>query len=179
MQFAINESNSLEFRLATCMKTRSITWRTIALTVRRLFVCVCGQGDHCLPTFSRTEPRKFCDFRRLKGLQLKTFDTVSKQVQSLSECREMCVSSPDCRSFNYDSFGQVCRRSHLSESSTIHINEPYSTLEDETTYEVSTCYNGNLMVNSSIVLHGCLLFGSTIFFAHPFPMFNPCSVHRV
>lgn len=72
-------------------------------------------------------------------------------MQSLSECRELCVASHEnlaCKSFDYNQQLGVCRLSHLSESSTLHVREPYLLSEETTTFEISTCYNGNYLFSA-------------------------------
>ncbi|XP_017461558.1 PREDICTED: uncharacterized protein LOC108354892, partial [Rhagoletis zephyria] len=91
------------------------------------------------------EPRKFCDFRQLINLSLKTVDSLQSSVDSLGECRELCLAAIECRSYLYDATLRVCRLSHLTELSTWHINQPYEEIEGVSTYEISTCYNVSIL----------------------------------
>jgi len=99
---------------------------------------------HYLENKCINEPRKFCDFRRITNQRLKTVDNVRANVQSASECRELCLASTDvqCMSYEYEPNLKLCRLSHLSELTTWH-TRPYLEQEGAVTYEISTCYNGN------------------------------------
>ena len=109
-----------------------------------LFVC-------SLTTFSFyisfLEPKKFCDFRRIKNMRLKTSDINHANIESISECRELCLTSRiGCKSYEYESDLRICRLSHLSELTSSHIAEPYLHQDRSVTYELSTCYNGMIIM---------------------------------
>lgn len=63
-------------------------------------------------------------------------------MDSLGECRELCLANSQCRSYQLEASRNSCRLSHLSEQSTWHIKDPYFEEEGTSTFEISTCYNG-------------------------------------
>ncbi|KAH9421001.1 hypothetical protein DERP_001442 [Dermatophagoides pteronyssinus] len=97
------------------------------------------------------EPNKFCDLRKIKKFKLKTADLIKMNVNTPSECRELCLSNSvtnPCKSFDFDSSHGICRISHLNEASTSHIIQPYIHDEDAAIFEISTCYNVTVLCQS-------------------------------
>ncbi|KAH8383570.1 hypothetical protein KR009_009342 [Drosophila setifemur] len=89
------------------------------------------------------EPSKLCEFKRVAGRILKTVDSVHQNVQSLDECRDLCLTAPfRCHSYDYNETGDlVCRLSHHSRATLTDLSEPYLSIEEAATYEQSACYN--------------------------------------
>ncbi|KAH8295455.1 hypothetical protein KR018_011354 [Drosophila ironensis] len=89
------------------------------------------------------EPSKLCEFKRVAGRILKTVDSVHQNVQSLDECRDLCLTAPfRCHSYDYNETGErVCRLSHHSRATLTDLSEPYLSIEESATYEQSACYN--------------------------------------
>ncbi|KAH8250321.1 hypothetical protein KR026_010892 [Drosophila bipectinata] len=89
------------------------------------------------------EPSKLCEFKRVAGRILKTVDSVHQNVQSLDECRDLCLTAPfRCHSYDYNETGElVCRLSHHSHATLTDLSEPYLSIEEAATYEQSACYN--------------------------------------
>ncbi|XP_017073381.1 LOW QUALITY PROTEIN: uncharacterized protein LOC108109396 [Drosophila eugracilis] len=89
------------------------------------------------------EPSKLCEFKRVAGRILKTVDSVHQNVQSLDECRDLCLTAPfRCHSYDYNETGElVCRLSHHSRATLTDLSEPYLSIEEAATYEQSACYN--------------------------------------
>lgn len=40
------------------------------------------------------EPSKLCEFKRISGKILKTVDSVYQDINSIDECRDLCLNSP-------------------------------------------------------------------------------------
>lgn len=89
------------------------------------------------------EPTKLCEFKHLSGKILKTVDAVYQDVNSLDECRELCLNAPfKCRSYDFGDTGEmVCRLSHHNRGTLIDIQDPYLDVPEATTHELSGCYN--------------------------------------
>ncbi|BES92750.1 Hypothetical protein NTJ_05559 [Nesidiocoris tenuis] len=89
------------------------------------------------------EPVKLCEFKKLSGRILKTVDSVYQDVDSLEECKELCLNSPfRCHSYDYGDTGEnVCRLSHHSRATLADIQDPYLDVPEASTYELSACYN--------------------------------------
>ncbi|KAL1115832.1 hypothetical protein AAG570_006122 [Ranatra chinensis] len=89
------------------------------------------------------EPVKLCEFKKMSGRVLKTVDSVYQEVDSVEECRELCLNSPfRCHSYDYGDTGEsVCRLSHHSRATLVDIQEPYLAVPESSTYELSSCYN--------------------------------------
>lgn len=69
------------------------------------------------------EPTKLCEFKKMSGRILKTVDSVYQDVQTIEECRELCLNSPfRCHSYDHGDTGDhVCRLSHHSKSTLADI----------------------------------------------------------
>nr|XP_046914659.1 uncharacterized protein LOC124495350 isoform X2 [Dermatophagoides farinae] len=109
------------------------------------------QQVHYIENKCIEEPKKFCDLRKIKKFKLKTADLIKTNVNTPSECRELCLSNSvvnPCKSFDFDSTIGICRISHLNEASTLHMIQPYIYDEDVTTFEISTCYNITVLCQS-------------------------------
>ncbi|KAM7364243.1 uncharacterized protein ACRADG_000814 [Cochliomyia hominivorax] len=89
------------------------------------------------------EPSKLCEFKRISGKILKTVDSVYQDINSIEECRELCLNSPyRCHSYDYNDTGDmVCRLSHHSRSTLTDVLDPYLDVPEGATYELSSCYN--------------------------------------
>ncbi|EDW83728.1 uncharacterized protein Dwil_GK13522 [Drosophila willistoni] len=89
------------------------------------------------------EPSKLCEFKRISGRILKTVDSVHQNVQSIDDCRDLCLTAPfRCHSYDYSETGEhVCRLSHHSRATLTDLSEPYLSIEEAATYEQSACYN--------------------------------------
>ncbi|XP_034662941.1 uncharacterized protein LOC117897951 isoform X1 [Drosophila subobscura] len=89
------------------------------------------------------EPSKLCEFKRISGRILKTVDSVHQNVQSIDDCRDLCLTAPfRCHSYDYNETGEhVCRLSHHSRATLTDLSEPYLSIEEAATYEQSACYN--------------------------------------
>lgn len=89
------------------------------------------------------EPVKLCEFKKLSGRILKTVDSVYQDVDSVEECKELCLNSPfRCHSYDYGDTGEnVCRLSHHSRATLADIQDPYLDVPEASTYELSACYN--------------------------------------
>ncbi|XP_037808095.1 uncharacterized protein LOC119601322 [Lucilia sericata] len=89
------------------------------------------------------EPSKLCEFKRISGKILKTVDSVYQDINSIEECRELCLNSPyRCHSYDYNDTGDmVCRLSHHSRSTLTDVLDPYLDVAEAATYELSSCYN--------------------------------------
>ncbi|XP_046406452.1 uncharacterized protein LOC124171342 [Ischnura elegans] len=90
-----------------------------------------------------TEPVRMCDFQQMAGKILKTVDAVRQDVSSLEDCRKLCLDANfRCHTFDYGDTGdKVCRLSHHSMASLVHIEAPYLDVEEAMTYQVTSCYN--------------------------------------
>lgn len=78
------------------------------------------------------------------GRILKTVDAVYQDVDTLEECRELCLAAPfKCRSYDFGDTGEnVCRLSHHTRSTLGgSVGEPYLMVPEASTYELSSCYN--------------------------------------
>ena len=40
------------------------------------------------------EPSKLCEFKRISGKILKTVDSVYQDINTIEECRDLCLNSP-------------------------------------------------------------------------------------
>lgn len=40
------------------------------------------------------EPSKLCEFKRISGKILKTVDSVYQDINTIDECRDLCLNSP-------------------------------------------------------------------------------------
>ncbi|XP_022118072.1 uncharacterized protein LOC110995296 [Pieris rapae] len=89
------------------------------------------------------EPTKLCEFKKMSGRILKTVDSVYQDVQTVEECRELCLNSPfRCHSYDHGDTGDhVCRLSHHSKATLADIQDPYLEVPEAATYELSSCYN--------------------------------------
>ncbi|CAH0583047.1 unnamed protein product [Chrysodeixis includens] len=89
------------------------------------------------------EPTKLCEFKKMGGRILKTVDSVYQDVQTVEECRELCLNSPfRCHSYDHGDTGDhVCRLSHHSRATLADIQDPYLEVPEAATYELSSCYN--------------------------------------
>lgn len=89
------------------------------------------------------DPTKLCEFKHINGKILKTVDAVYQDVNSIDECRELCLNSPfKCRSYDYNDTGEmVCRLSHHSRATLGDIQDPYLEIPEGVTHELSACYN--------------------------------------
>ncbi|XP_077284987.1 ZP and PAN domain-containing protein neyo [Arctopsyche grandis] len=89
------------------------------------------------------EPTKLCEFKKMNGRILKTVDSVYQDVQTVDECRELCLNSPfRCHSYDHGDTGEnVCRLSHHSRATLADIQDPYLDVPEAATYELSSCYN--------------------------------------
>ncbi|XP_036325298.1 uncharacterized protein LOC118738469 [Rhagoletis pomonella] len=89
------------------------------------------------------EPNKLCEFKRLPGRILKTVDSVFQDINSIDECRDLCLNSPyRCHSYDYGDTGDmVCRLSHHSRTTLTDVQDPYLDVPEATTFELSSCYN--------------------------------------
>ncbi|GFY47512.1 uncharacterized protein TNIN_237211 [Trichonephila inaurata madagascariensis] len=90
-------------------------------------------------------PVRLCEFRKISGKILKTVDAVFQDVKTLEGCRKKCLSvNYRCQSFDMgDPTNSVCRLSHLASPSLANIEDPYLEIHGASTYEISSCYNGN------------------------------------
>lgn len=64
------------------------------LTVAGSGAFISAQGYDYLENNCVDEPVKLCEFKKLNGRILKTVDSVYQDVDSLEECRELCLNSP-------------------------------------------------------------------------------------
>ncbi|KAG8227680.1 hypothetical protein J437_LFUL006991 [Ladona fulva] len=90
-----------------------------------------------------SEPVKMCDFQEIEGKILKTVDSVRQDVGTLEDCRNLCLEANfRCHTFDFGDTGdRVCRLSHHSIASLLHIEEPYLEVAEATSYQVTSCYN--------------------------------------
>lgn len=97
------------------------------------------------------EPTKLCEFKHLGGKILKTVDAVYQDVNTIEECRELCLNSPfKCRSYDYNDTGElVCRLSHHNRVTLADIQDPYLEVPEATTHELSGCYNVSIECHAS------------------------------
>ncbi|XP_034486427.1 uncharacterized protein LOC117790921 [Drosophila innubila] len=104
---------------------------------------VAYDGAEYLENNCAEEPSKLCEFKRVSGRILKTVDSVHQNVQSIDDCRDLCLSAPfRCHSYDYNETGEhVCRLSHHSRATLSDLSEPYLNIEEASTYEQSACYN--------------------------------------
>ncbi|KAL7647956.1 UNVERIFIED_CONTAM: hypothetical protein RMT77_001572 [Armadillidium vulgare] len=89
------------------------------------------------------DPVRLCEFQKMEGKILKTVDSVFQEVESLDECKVLCLQAPyRCHSFDYGDTGdKVCRLSHHAVATLTHIEEPHLDIPGASTYELSSCYN--------------------------------------
>ncbi|KAM8704693.1 hypothetical protein ACLKA7_009194 [Drosophila subpalustris] len=104
---------------------------------------VAYDGAEYLENNCAEEPSKLCEFKRISGRILKTVDSVHQNVQSIDDCRDLCLTAPfRCHSYDYNETGEhVCRLSHHSRATLSDLSEPYLSIEEASTYEQSACYN--------------------------------------
>lgn len=64
----------------------------------------------------------------MNGRILKTVDSVYQDVQTVEECRELCLNSPfRCHSYDHGDTGDhVCRLSHHSKATLADIQVSFS-----------------------------------------------------
>lgn len=90
------------------------------------------------------DPSKLCEFKRVAGRLLKTVDSVYQDIETIEECRQLCLSEDGYRCHSYD-FGDagenICRLSHHFQSSLTDIQDPYLEVEEAATFELTGCYN--------------------------------------
>ncbi|KAH8417434.1 hypothetical protein KR222_004114 [Zaprionus bogoriensis] len=100
-------------------------------------------GAEYLENNCAEEPSKLCEFKRISGRILKTVDSVHQNVQSIDDCRDLCLTAPfRCHSYDFNETGEhVCRLSHHSRATLSDLSEPYLNIEEAATYEQSACYN--------------------------------------
>lgn len=93
-------------------------------------------------------PVRLCEFRKLNGKILKTVDAVFQEVKTLEGCRKKCLGVDyRCQSFDLgDPTNSVCRLSHLASPSLADIEDPYLEIHGAATYEIASCYNGELVL---------------------------------
>ncbi|XP_039948577.1 uncharacterized protein LOC120766893 [Bactrocera tryoni] len=96
------------------------------------------------------EPSKLCEFKRISGKILKTVDSVYQDINSIDECRDLCLNSPyRCHSYDYNDTGDmVCRLSHHSRATLTDVLDPYLDVPEAATYELSSCYNVSIECRS-------------------------------
>lgn len=89
------------------------------------------------------DPVRLCEFQKMEGRILKTVDSVYQEVNSLEDCKRLCLTAPfRCHSFDFGDTGdKVCRLSHHAAATLTHIEEPYLEIPGSSTYELSSCYN--------------------------------------
>ncbi|KAK7053130.1 hypothetical protein SK128_017679 [Halocaridina rubra] len=92
------------------------------------------------------DPVKLCEFQKMEGRILKTVDSVFQDVNSLEDCKRLCLTAPyRCHSFDFGDTGErVCRLSHHAAATLSHIEDPYLQIPGSSTYELSSCYNVTL-----------------------------------
>ncbi|XP_076029180.1 uncharacterized protein LOC143018026 [Oratosquilla oratoria] len=102
-----------------------------------------GDNTEYLESNCVDDPVRLCEFQKMDGRILKTVDSVLQEVETLDDCKKMCLSSPyRCHSFDYGDTGKdVCRLSHHHAASLSHITQPYLDIPGASTYELSSCYN--------------------------------------
>ncbi|XP_016979845.1 uncharacterized protein LOC108045133 [Drosophila rhopaloa] len=96
------------------------------------------------------EPSKLCEFKRISGKILKTVDSVYQDINTIDECRDLCLNSPyRCHSYDYNDTGDmVCRLSHHSRATLTDVMDPYLDVPEAATYELSACYNVSIECRS-------------------------------
>ncbi|KAH8243374.1 hypothetical protein KR032_006925 [Drosophila birchii] len=96
------------------------------------------------------EPSKLCEFKRISGKILKTVDSVYQDINTIDECRDLCLNSPyRCHSYDYNDTGDmVCRLSHHSRATLTDVMDPYLEVPEAATYELSACYNVSIECRS-------------------------------
>ncbi|XP_037075431.1 uncharacterized protein LOC119096634 [Pollicipes pollicipes] len=101
------------------------------------------EGTDFLENNCVDEPVKLCEFQGLEGRILKTVDSVHQQVETIEECRELCLAANfRCHTYDYGDTGdKVCRLSHHAVATLRQIEEAYLEIPGSTSYELSSCYN--------------------------------------
>ncbi|ALC47847.1 nyo [Drosophila busckii] len=101
------------------------------------------EGADYLENNCAEEPSKLCEFKRISGKILKTVDSVYQDINTIDECRDLCLNSPyRCHSYDYNDTGDmVCRLSHHSRATLTDVMDPYLDVPEAATYELSACYN--------------------------------------
>ncbi|XP_053206673.1 uncharacterized protein LOC128397362, partial [Panonychus citri] len=101
------------------------------------------------------EPKKLCEFKTIRGRLLKTVDSVYPEIKSTDGCRAKCLQS-EFRCFSFDlgdpTISKVCRISHLDSSSTNHINDAYFEIPPAVSYELTSCYDVDIVCRSRDML---------------------------
>ena len=104
-------------------------------------------------TMIEIDPKQ-CDFRAIKGLILKTVDSVHENVRSHDQCKEICLNAP-YRCYSYDfgadsepTVGGVCRTSHLNTGGVLHIEQPFVEMPGAVTYQLVSCLNVSVQCNA-------------------------------
>ncbi|XP_067616785.1 uncharacterized protein [Eurosta solidaginis] len=107
-------------------------------------------GADYLENHCAEEPSKLCEFKRISGKILKTVDSVYQDINSIDECRDLCLNSPyRCHSYDYNDTGDmVCRLSHHSRATLTDVLDPYLDVPEAATYELSSCYNVSIECRS-------------------------------
>jgi len=89
------------------------------------------------------KPQRTCQFKKLSERIMKTVDAVHLDIGSTEECRQKCLdASFGCYTYEHISAGEptgICRLSHHSTATLAHIQEPYWSAENATTYELQAC----------------------------------------
>jgi PAN domain len=120
------------------------------ITLNGLSAFKASEGVEYLENNCIEEPTKLCEFKHVHGRILKTVDAVHQDVNTLDECRELCLNSPfKCRSYDYGDTGEmVCRLSHHGRSTLSDVEEPYLEVPEATTHELAACYNVSIECHS-------------------------------
>ncbi|XP_062127129.1 uncharacterized protein LOC133839544 [Drosophila sulfurigaster albostrigata] len=108
------------------------------------------EGADYLENNCAEEPSKLCEFKRISGKIMKTVDSVYQDINTIDECRDLCLNSPyRCHSYDYNDTGDmVCRLSHHSRATLTDVNDPYLDVPEAATYELSACYNVSIECRS-------------------------------
>ncbi|EDW16482.1 uncharacterized protein LOC6574997 [Drosophila mojavensis] len=108
------------------------------------------EGADYLENNCAEEPSKLCEFKRISGKILKTVDSVYQDINTIDECRDLCLNSPyRCHSYDYNDTGDmVCRLSHHSRATLTDVMDPYLDVPEAATYELSACYNVSIECRS-------------------------------
>jgi hypothetical protein len=109
------------------------------------------EGSDYLENNCANEPTKLCEFKRLDGRILKTVDSVLQDVETVDDCRELCLNAPfKCHSYDFGDTGDnICRLSHHSRVTLSEIQDAYLDVPEATTYELSSCYNVTIECRSA------------------------------
>lgn len=109
------------------------------------------EGSEYLENNCANEPTKLCEFKRLNGRILKTVDSVHQDIETVDDCRELCLNAPfKCHSYDFGDTGDnICRLSHHSRVTLSEIQDAYLDVPEATTYELSSCYNVTIECRSA------------------------------